>query len=152
MKLEMKRGKLQHTLFVWTLVSLGLAGGRVAQATTLVTDAFNDLSQWSVTPASCCVIEDDPTDPVRAKLLRVNYSGANEYIQITRSIDASITQHSNLIFEIEFWDDPAMDYGADFYVMDAQGRYVMFGVNNYYFPQKYLMVSPVTPTGTPAGR
>ncbi len=82
----------------------------------------------------------DSSDPEYQHSLRINYTGQNEWVTIKKSLDSAVSNQSNLVYEIVFWDGPTgnfRNYGAGFYVSDANGRYLEFIVDgsktNYRF-------------------
>lgn len=113
----------------------------------LMTDAFDALSGWSVTvnghadtQNNVSIVHDSTDTQGRGNLLTVNYPG-QAHILIRKTVPQNISSLPNVVYEIEFYDDPQRDYGADFYVADANGRYYMFGVSNGKINGNYFIQS-----------
>ena len=125
---------------------------RPALAQVLLQDDFESgLSGWVITDGSVTT-ELDEFDPERKYLLKVFYSGQNEYIQIKKTLDPPISEQTNLVFEIEFYDDPQRDYGLGFYVLDTNGNYVMIGVHDGLYKGRYFLRNGLTSFDTKVPR
>jgi len=99
-------------------------------AATVFEDNFDSLLNWRITGGGVSTTFDTDPGSTKGNILQVSYPGNNENIKIVKSIDQSISNRQNLIYEIEFWDDPTRNYGAGFYVMDTNQRYIEFVVDS----------------------
>ena len=121
------------------------------RAAVLVQDGFeNGLSSWQISGGSTDTTLDTDQGSTHKNILRVNYSGNNEHILVKQSVPSSLSDRTNLIYEIEFWDDPQRNYGAGFYVSDANQQYIEFVVNGD--SKTYLLRNGLTSFDTKISR
>ena len=105
---------------------------RASYTPPILEDNFeNGLTGWEIKKSEKAVVNTsiDTSDKTRNNLLSLNYPGDNSELELTRKVPDSLLAYPNLIYEIEFWDDGKRDYGAGFYIKDADGRYIEFVVD-----------------------
>lgn len=86
-------------------------------------EASNALNNWIISSGLQAELTIDASDPARHQMLKVTYPGSGIY-DIERIIDPAIASQSNLVYEIEFYDDPTRNYATGFYVIDAANNYL----------------------------
>ncbi len=110
------------------------------KASVIFEDNFeNGLGNWTK-PLSVTTETDTDPGSTHGKILKVNYPGDNTDITVSlNNLSSYNSGKSNLVYEIEFWDDPGRNYGTGFSVQDTGGRYLMIGVNDSYSPGHYFL-------------
>jgi murein DD-endopeptidase MepM/ murein hydrolase activator NlpD len=124
-------------------------GGTWWSFTTASSDIYDDFEQgltsnWTVIGSGVDIATDTPP---HNNLLRVTYLG--QYVDIIRNDIGQVAAQSNLVYQIDFWDDPTRDYGLDFYVSGSgSNNYILFGVNNSYYGGYYFQRNGTTAYNT----
>ncbi len=117
------------------VITFFLAFVKPVWAADVFSDNFeNGLGNWQITALGNAVVNTAlDTDPgsTHGNILHVYYPGNNSDIKIIlKNLTSLIYGKSNLVYEVDFYDDPARDYGISFYVRDASGRYLEFIVDS----------------------
>jgi len=96
---------------------------RPASAAVLMKDNFeNGLSGWEITGSGVTTVKDPDKGSTHNKILKVSYNGNNQSVVIKKQIPSSISGKPNLVYEIQFKDDPSKDYGAGFYILGTDQK------------------------------